>query len=151
MFPSESGVELSLMVAPSAQTPIQGEPSVCRYLARLLRLPYDQGCIAKASEIDGLLDLHQALTKGNGKEKAAVVRALNGRLGKSAWLVGEEMSLADIVLWSALMQSGQGQVGIKIIFMEFLGMQSTLIIAAYIPRWPFASDGHGKSVNQVFD
>ncbi|ELU16049.1 hypothetical protein CAPTEDRAFT_114851, partial [Capitella teleta] len=97
----------SLMVAPSKQTPIQGEASVCRYLSRLLKTPYDAGSIEQATEIDALLDLCQLLRKGSNKERAAALRTMNGKLGKSDWLVGNAVSLADVVLWSAVVQSSQ--------------------------------------------
>ena len=95
------------MVSPSEQTPIQGEANIARFLARLLRPPYDDTDIIRATEIDNLVDLAYPLTKGNNKERAAVLRTLNAKLGKSAWLVGDEITLADIVLWGAIMQTGQ--------------------------------------------
>jgi aminoacyl tRNA synthase complex-interacting multifunctional protein 2 len=97
----------SLMVQPQKQTLIQGEAAVARYLARLLQPSYENGSIIIATEIDSMLDLASQLLRGNKSEKAAVMKALNGRLGRSQWLVGNSLSLADIVVWSAIQQSGQ--------------------------------------------
>ena len=97
----------TLMVSPNIQTALQGEGSVARYIARLLEPAYDSGDIVTATEIDQYVDLAGSLLNGNNKEKAGVMRTLNGRLGKEQYLVGGQRSLADIVLWSALQQSKQ--------------------------------------------
>ena len=95
------------MVSPNIQTSIQGEGNVARYLARLLSPAYDAGSIITATEIDQYIDMAESLLNGTSKEKAAVLRTLNGRLGKENFLVGGQLSLADIVLWSAAQQSQQ--------------------------------------------
>ncbi|KAG9334930.1 hypothetical protein JZ751_006327 [Albula glossodonta] len=46
------------------------------------------------------------LAEGGAKERAAVMRALNAALGRSSWLVGAELSLADIVCACCVLQSG---------------------------------------------
>lgn len=96
-----------MMVDPKNQTPIEGEASIARYLSRLLNPSYDSSDPVTATVIDTWLDTAQQLLNGNNKEKAAVVRSLNSQLGKNTWLVGTSLSLADIVMWSALHQSQQ--------------------------------------------
>ena len=91
------------MVSPHNQTVIEGEANVARYLARLLTPCYEEN-ISQACEIDSWLDMSYQLSSGNKKEKAAVLKAMNGKLGQSSWLVGNELSLADIVLWSGIQQ-----------------------------------------------
>jgi aminoacyl tRNA synthase complex-interacting multifunctional protein 2 len=98
-----------LMVKPHQQTAIHGEANIVRYLARLLHPAYDEIDPAMATEIDTFLDLSCQLKKGNAKEKAAVLRTLNARLGKNEYLVGGSPGLADIVLWSAIHQAKMGQ------------------------------------------
>lgn len=96
------------MVEPHRQTPIIGESNVARYLMRLLNPNYDTDDIVKATQIDEWLDTANIqILQGNTKEKAAAVRSLNSRLGRNDWLVGSEVSLADIVMWSALNQTNQ--------------------------------------------
>lgn len=94
-----------LMVNAHNQTPIIGEANVARYLCRLLQRDYDSDNI-RATQIDEWLDTATSqLLNGNNKEKAAAMRALNSRFGKHDWLVGSSISLADIVMWSAVHQS----------------------------------------------
>lgn len=97
----------SMMVDPHKQSLVVGEANIARYLARLFMPAYDSSDPIQATLTDTWLDLatHQLL-QGNSKEKAAAVRNLNSRLGKSDWLVGSSVSLADIVVWSALQQVG---------------------------------------------
>ena len=91
----------TLMVSPHKQAVIQGEACVARYLARLVTPSYEDN-ISSACEIDTWLDMSCVFSQGNKKEKAAVLKAMNSKLGQSSWLVGNELSLADIVLWSTL-------------------------------------------------
>ncbi|XP_013407676.1 aminoacyl tRNA synthase complex-interacting multifunctional protein 2 [Lingula anatina] len=97
-----------LMVNPHKQSPVQGEGNMARYLARLLSPGYDSVDPITATEIDVFVDIAtNQLLHGNSKEKAAALRGLNSKLGSSSWLVGSDLSLADIVVWSALQQTGQ--------------------------------------------
>jgi aminoacyl tRNA synthase complex-interacting multifunctional protein 2 len=67
-----------------------------------MQVPYDAGNVEQVIEVDSMLDLHSTLRNGNNKERAAVLRTLNSKLGKNEWLVGSSVSLADIVLWSGI-------------------------------------------------
>ena len=93
-----------MMLSPNIQTRVYGEANVARYLARLLNPAYDAGDIVTAAETDQWLDCATQVIHGNNKERASVLRLINSRLGKHAWLVGSGLTLADIVLWSALQQ-----------------------------------------------
>ena len=44
-------------------------------------------------------------SRANNKEKNAILKTMNSKLGKGDWLVGGEMSLADVAMWSALVGS----------------------------------------------
>ncbi|XP_046352455.1 aminoacyl tRNA synthase complex-interacting multifunctional protein 2-like [Haliotis rufescens] len=97
-----------LMVNTAKQSPIFGEANIARYIERILNPAYDSADIIMATQSDEWLDMADLqVTNGNNKEKAAAVRSLNSRLGRNDWLVGSSLSLADIVMWSALTQSGQ--------------------------------------------
>ncbi|XP_053131945.1 aminoacyl tRNA synthase complex-interacting multifunctional protein 2 isoform X2 [Hemicordylus capensis] len=84
--------------------PIEGEGNIARFLFSLLG---QQHSAVTATLIDSWVDtaIFQ-LKEGSNKEKAAVLRSMNAALGKSSWLVGSELTVADIVAWCALQQTG---------------------------------------------
>lgn len=97
-----------LVVDPTASMPVMGEVNIARYLTRLLQPGVDSDDIVKATQVDELLDIAQLqVISGNVKERAAAVRSLNATLGKQDWLTGTHPCVADVVLWSALHQTGQ--------------------------------------------
>ncbi|XP_062036612.1 aminoacyl tRNA synthase complex-interacting multifunctional protein 2 isoform X1 [Lepus europaeus] len=90
----------------SVQTmcPIEGEGNIARFLFSLFGQKHDA---VNLTLIDSWVDIATfQLKEGSSKEKAAVFRAMNSALGKSPWLVGSELSVADVVLWAVLRQSG---------------------------------------------
>ncbi|KAJ6659775.1 hypothetical protein lerEdw1_018491 [Lerista edwardsae] len=84
--------------------PIEGEGNIARFLFSLLGQKHNA---VTATLIDSWVDtaIFQ-LKEGSTKEKAAVLRAMNATLGKTSWLVGSELTVADIVAWCALHQTG---------------------------------------------
>ncbi|XP_063790548.1 aminoacyl tRNA synthase complex-interacting multifunctional protein 2 isoform X2 [Pseudophryne corroboree] len=84
--------------------PIEGEGNIARFLFSLLGNVYNA---VTATLIDSWVDtaIFQ-FREGSNKERAAVLRAMNSALGKSPWLVGSELTIADIVTWCAIQQSG---------------------------------------------
>lgn|SRR6218665_143780 len=98
-----------LKVNPSEQTPIIGECNIARYLSRLLSPgAYDSSDPVTSTQIDGLIDLADAQLSNDGAQKANFVKAISTQLGKSQWMLGgENLTLADIVLWSAVHQLKQ--------------------------------------------
>lgn len=96
-----------LKVNPSEQTPIIGECNIARYLARLLSPAYDSTDPVTATQIDGLIDLADAQLSNDGAQKANFVKVISAQLGKSLWMLGENVTLADVVLWSAVHQLKQ--------------------------------------------
>ncbi|XP_054425701.1 aminoacyl tRNA synthase complex-interacting multifunctional protein 2 isoform X2 [Pteronotus mesoamericanus] len=84
--------------------PIEGEGNIARFLFSLFGQKHNAVTLTL---IDSWVDaaLFQ-LKEGNSKEKAAVLSSMNSALGKSPWLVGSELTVADVVLWSALRQTG---------------------------------------------
>ncbi|XP_006822418.1 aminoacyl tRNA synthase complex-interacting multifunctional protein 2-like, partial [Saccoglossus kowalevskii] len=94
-------------IQPVSQSPIHGEANIARYLSRLLDSNYEANPEV-ATQIDTWLDIAtNSVLNGASKEKASVLRSLNSHLGKNPWLVGSSLSLADIIMWSSLNQSGQ--------------------------------------------
>lgn len=84
--------------------PIEGEGNIARFLFSLLGQKHNA---VTATLIDSWVDtaIFQ-LQAGSPKEKAAVLRSMNVALGKTSWLVGSEMTVADIVAWCVLQQTG---------------------------------------------
>ncbi|XP_007525103.1 aminoacyl tRNA synthase complex-interacting multifunctional protein 2 isoform X1 [Erinaceus europaeus] len=86
--------------------PIEGEGNIARFLFSLFGQKHDA---VNSTLIDGWVDIAMfQLKQGSSKEKAAVFRSMNSALGKSPWLVGNELTVADVVLWSVLQQIGGG-------------------------------------------
>ena len=95
----------SLIVSPGKQTPVLGEVSIARYLARQLTPRYDDD-IVTATQIDTLLDHAAVLMHGNC-DTSSTIKLLSQLLRKKKWFVGtdrDHTSLADIVIWSAITQ-----------------------------------------------
>ncbi|XP_051877101.1 aminoacyl tRNA synthase complex-interacting multifunctional protein 2 [Pristis pectinata] len=83
---------------------IEGEGNIARFLFALLGHKYD---VVTSTQIDSWVDIAIfQLKKGSSKEKAAVLRSLNSALGKSPWVVGVDLTLADVVLYCVLLEMG---------------------------------------------
>lgn len=80
--------------------PIEGEGNIARFLFSLLGPKHNA---VTATLIDSWVDtaIFQ-LQEGSTKEKTAVLRSMNAALGKTPWLVGNELTVADVVAWGAL-------------------------------------------------
>ncbi|XP_076366672.1 aaRS-interacting multifunctional protein 2 isoform X4 [Tachypleus tridentatus] len=99
------GKDPELMVSPVKQSSILGEVNIVRYLGRFVTPGYDEGDPVIATEIDFFLEIiHSAFTNGNNKEKQGVLKTANIKLGKQTFLVGSELTIADVMLWSAIVQ-----------------------------------------------
>ncbi|KAL8175513.1 UNVERIFIED_CONTAM: hypothetical protein K2H54_026958 [Gekko kuhli] len=83
--------------------PIEGEGNIARFLFSLLGQKHNA---VIATLIDSWVDtaIFQ-LKEGSNKERAAVLRSMNTALGKTSWLVGSELTVADVVTWCALRQT----------------------------------------------
>eukprot|EP00062_Callorhinchus_milii_P008973 gi/632952279/ref/XP_007891764.1/ PREDICTED: aminoacyl tRNA synthase complex-interacting multifunctional protein 2 [Callorhinchus milii] len=83
--------------------PIEGEGNIARFLFSLLGNSYNP---VTSTIIDSWVDTAIFQLKGgSNKEKAAVMRLLNTNLGKSPWIIGADLSVADVVLYCTLQQS----------------------------------------------
>ena len=93
-----------MVVSSHNQTPVEGIANIARYFCRQYCPDFyeDLGPIA-SSQIDSWLELVcGTLIRGTSKEKASVMRKLNSQLGSSSYLVGEFLSIADIVSYSVI-------------------------------------------------
>ncbi|XP_062915449.1 aminoacyl tRNA synthase complex-interacting multifunctional protein 2 [Mobula hypostoma] len=83
---------------------IEGEGNVARFLFALLGHDYDA---VTSTQIDSWVDIAIfQLRNGSSKEKAAVLRYMNSALDKSPWVVGTDLTLADVLLYCALLEIG---------------------------------------------
>jgi aminoacyl tRNA synthase complex-interacting multifunctional protein 2 len=103
-----------MMVSPQSQTPVEGVANISRYLCReYYPALYDEegrGGAESASLIDSWLDLvSTTFQRGSAKEKASILRKLNAQLGSAQFLVGDQLSVADIVGFCAVCE----QPGLK--------------------------------------
>lgn len=95
-----------VMVSPVLQAAIVGEVNLIRYLGRLLSPSYESGNAVTATEVDYWLSLaHHGIILGKNKEQQAVLKVLNAQLGRTPYVMGSVPGLADIALWSALLQA----------------------------------------------
>lgn len=86
--------------------PIEGEGNIARFLFSLFGQKYNA---VNSTLIDSWVDIAIFQFKeGSSRERAAVLGAMNSALGKSPWLVGNELTVADVVLWSVLWRAGAG-------------------------------------------
>ena len=103
---------VSMMVSPHNQTPVQGLANILRFLTReFCPSLYEGQGPQNASEIDSWVDTVSMILLGDRsstKEKTSVARKLNSRLGGNGYLVGEQLSLADLYCYWAV--CGQGAV-----------------------------------------
>ncbi|XP_077172739.1 aminoacyl tRNA synthase complex-interacting multifunctional protein 2 isoform X2 [Paroedura picta] len=86
-----------------AMCPIEGEGNIARFLFSLLSQKHNA---VTATLTDSWVDMAIfQLKEGSNKERAAVLRSMNTALGKTPWLVGSELTVADVVSWCALWQT----------------------------------------------
>ena len=84
--------------------PVKGEGSIACFLFSLFGQKHNA---VNLTLIDSGVDIAVfQLKEGSSKEKAAVFHCMNSALGKSPWLVGNELTVADIVLEPMLQQTG---------------------------------------------
>lgn len=99
--------DCEVMVSPLLQAAIVGEVNFIRYVGRLLSPSYEASDAISATEVDHWLSqVHHGVLHGKNKEQQAVLKALNTQLGKTPYVLGANLGLADIALWSALLQTG---------------------------------------------
>nr|CAD7579011.1 unnamed protein product [Timema californicum] len=112
----EVGPDTELIVSPLKHVAVRGEVNILRYLTRLgpPQFNYElSDAPADATQVDATLDACYLLSRcGAGKEQRALIGALAARLGKERFLSGgNQPSVADIAVWSALKQAGDAKLG----------------------------------------
>jgi hypothetical protein len=100
----DPGMTPVMIVLPYKQVPIKGIANICRYLSRQFSPGlYELFDVVKSSMVDSWLDsFSYSYINGNAKEKASVLRHMNSCLGNASYLIGDEFSLADLVIYCSL-------------------------------------------------
>ena len=100
------------MVVQPGRCHLHGEATIARFFCRTL-LPdlYDALTVDEVAEVDVWLDVALLLACGSTKEKATAIKSINAHLQKPQWLVGNKMTLAEIVVASSLLKTNVGAVG----------------------------------------
>nr|CAD7457345.1 unnamed protein product [Timema tahoe] len=110
----EVGPDTELIVSPLKHVAVRGEVNILRYLTRLgpPQFNYELSDTPEdATQVDATLDACYLLSRCAGKEQRALVGALAEGLGKKSFLAGgNQPSVADIAVWSALKQAGGGKL-----------------------------------------
>ena len=99
-----------LVVSSSTHIPIEGESNIVKYLGRALIPALYSSDFIKATQIDAMIDIAEKLW-GNSRNQKAAMKEPNAVLGKSPFVVGDTMTLADAYLWSCLVGSGAAASG----------------------------------------
>lgn len=89
------------------QLPIRGEVNILRHFARLGMKPLDYPSEDAVTTVqtDAVLDIcHRLLHVRTVKEKTALFRNLNAKLGRASYFGGEDINISDIAAWSVLKQ-----------------------------------------------
>lgn len=122
---SEVGRECEVMVSPLAQTVLQGEVNLLRYLARLFPSLLSYETQPGLSCLDSMLDTVSSLLWAAPRDRQPLLRSLAGNLTKQSrylagkhfcsqqricstvnFLPGETLTIADLALYSVLKQLG---------------------------------------------
>lgn len=100
------GDDPQLMVSPSRQhTAICGEVNVLRYLTSLLLPSLYFHDPVKQTEVDDWLDMaHFSILHGIDQKRQITLRTLDSHLEKHQFLVGDNLSVADVGMLGAILQ-----------------------------------------------
>jgi len=94
------GPDCELAVSPVSHSRIRGEINVLRFLHRSI---YGFSDPIDDVQLDHILDVcHRLAHSHTLRDKQMNVRALNALLGRSRWLGGDNMSVADVAAWSVI-------------------------------------------------
>lgn len=125
-----------MMIDPINQGIIEGEVNIARYIARLLNFNYETDAIL-STQIDEWLEIaHSSIIHGGNKERQSALKSLNCHLGKATYLVGNSVTLADIVLWSSLVQTKLHQ-NLPANVTKWYKLLLANEIFTYCKNWPF--------------
>ncbi|XP_032592482.2 probable aminoacyl tRNA synthase complex-interacting multifunctional protein 2 isoform X1 [Drosophila grimshawi] len=94
-----------MISSPTMYVPIYGEVNIIRYLGRVGPNEYRYESSPLCNEIDAVLDIcYQLLRCSTHKSQVAMVRLLDKRLQQQQYFGGDQMSVADIGVYSSLIR-----------------------------------------------
>ncbi|KAK2711373.1 hypothetical protein QYM36_012528, partial [Artemia franciscana] len=96
-----------LRVGASSKVPIVGDGNIARFFGRLFpkQIAYENLSVKETTQIDHFLDFaHETLLNGNKKDIVANLNMLDAILSSEKYLCGSSITIADVVVWSAVSQ-----------------------------------------------
>ncbi|KAM8707626.1 hypothetical protein ACLKA7_014714 [Drosophila subpalustris] len=94
-----------MISSPTMYVPIYGEVNIIRYLGRVGPTEYRYENSPLCNEIDAVLDIcYQLLRCSTHKSQVVMVRLLDKRLQQQQYFGGDQMSVADIGVYSSLIR-----------------------------------------------
>eukprot|EP00039_Didymoeca_costata_P001446 m.52603 g.52603 ORF g.52603 m.52603 type:complete len:424 (+) comp10802_c0_seq3:108-1379(+) len=104
----------TVMLSPGQQVSISGDGNVCKFLARTFHPAlYSEDHII-ATKIDQVIDTCWTISNSKGQALKMATKELkdvNVDLGKNEFVLGSQMSLADIALYSCMAQNEEKKKG----------------------------------------
>merc|ERR1712002_199307 len=97
---------LGTYIESGLRSAVHGESNISRFITRLMGNLYDE-LSPKVFIVDSILDIASRILYGELKDKSKAISNLEELLkgGVDRWLIAEQMTIADIVLWSAITQN----------------------------------------------
>jgi len=106
---AEVSGECELMVSPLTQSVIKGEVNILRYFARVFDDEFVYENSSDLASIDCMLDTIASLPYAAPKNRPPMLRSVTSGLSKSAHVNGDDITLADLALFSYLKQGDHGK------------------------------------------
>jgi len=103
----EVGPDPVLILSPLRHVAIRGEVNIARYLLGQVR--DSSGHVNEATQLDDLLDTAHVISRGTDTELRTALTSLGVTLGQTSWVQGHSLTLADILLWNAVQQTGHSR------------------------------------------
>jgi len=101
--------DCELMISPLTQSVIKGEVNILRYFARVFDDEFMYESSPNCAAIDCMLDTISSLPYSIPKNRPPMLRSVTTGLSKSANLTGEDITIADLALFSYLKQADQAK------------------------------------------
>lgn len=98
-----------MIISPLSQSVIKGEVNILRYLARVFNEEFLYERSPNLASIDNMLDTIASLPHASPRNRVPMLRTVTGGLAKTANVVGDDVTIADIALFSYLQQGDRSK------------------------------------------
>jgi len=104
-----AGGDCEMIISPLTQSVIRGEVNILRYLARVFNEEFLYERSPNLASIDNMLDTIASLPHASPRNRVPMLRTVTGGLAKTANVVGDDVTIADIALFSYLQQGDRSK------------------------------------------